>query len=197
MIRKYIIFSLLLGSMFSCRTNSSEMDNKLIHIENIVSAKIPSDASYVEDSSKSIDSYSSVIILKDRDTLQVEFGKVGIIDDLHRERPSIFPLEQKESLEQKAGRSLRSSEVLFSESPERDETENIFDNNYYMYDTLNSGLVGRVVLPKRVKYGMTGIFISRMADSMALSIYGMNLDSSSQRQAVSIFKTIAPLYRKD
>ncbi|WP_447642598.1 MULTISPECIES: hypothetical protein [Chitinophagaceae] len=192
MIRRLIIIlPALVIALFSCHRKHSAID-KLISINKMMYAKIPSDALYIEDTSNSIDSHSAIIVLKDGDTLQIESGHFGIIDDLYQGHPSVFPLSQKDFLSKRAGRPLRSSEVLFSEFPERDEKENTFDDNYYIYDTLHSGIIGKVVIPKRTGRGITGIFVPHASSNMALSIYGVNLDSISQHQALLIFKTISP-----
>ena len=99
----------------------------------------------------------------------------------------MFALSSKEELIKNLGKLP--DDVVFSKYPQKDEKQAIFLKEYFMYDTVNS-IVVKIVQPKRIGYGMTGIYIPELADSNTLSIYARNLDSSSHAEAINIFRTI-------
>jgi hypothetical protein len=88
------------------------------------------------------------------------------------------------------GRIPPSEEVLFSKYPEKDTKQAIFQKNFFMYDTINKIIV-KIVQPKRIGNGITGIYIPELSDSNSLSIYASNLDSSSHIMALRMFHTLS------
>ncbi len=65
----------------------------------------------------------------------------------------------------------------------------IYAKNFYMYDTLNDITV-KIIQPKRIGYGITGMYIPSLKDSSSFSIHAMNLDNNSHRIALFFFKTL-------
>jgi hypothetical protein len=80
-------------------------------------------------------------------------------------------------------------EVVFTNTPDEDNLQNIFQDNFYMYDSVN-GLLAKIVLPKKVKRGVTGLYIPDLKDGNSFSIYARSLDSVSQGKALQMFQTI-------
>jgi hypothetical protein len=81
------------------------------------------------------------------------------------------------------------NEALFSRNPEEDTKEAIFQKNYYLYDTIN-GIVVKIVQPKKIGDGVTGIYIPALKDSNSVNIYANNLDSAHHIEALKMFHTI-------
>lgn len=138
---------------------------------------------------KGIDSYVAYLINGKNDTFHVEYGNKGIINSLYNPGPTVFPLSQKQGTVERAGKEPSADEVLFSEYPEEDREQNIFDKNYFLYDTVNK-IVAKLVQTKRVGDGITGLYIPKLKDGKSFSIYAQNLDSATQREALRMFKTI-------
>jgi hypothetical protein len=129
------------------------------------------------------------LITENKDTLHVELGNKGIVNDLYDIPPSVFSLSQKQGVIEKAGKMPSADEVLFSEYPEEDKAQNIFDENYFLYDTINT-IVVKLVQPKRIGNGITGVYIPKLRNGKSFSIYGSNLDSAAHKEALLMFKTI-------
>jgi hypothetical protein len=138
---------------------------------------------------KGIDSYVAYIVDAKTDTIHVEYGNKGIIYGLPSESPPVFPLSQKEHIIKTLGKEPSPDDVLFSEYADEDREEKIFDKNYYMYDTINT-IVVKLVQPKKIGNGITGLFIPRLKDGKSLSIYARNLDSSANRNLLKMFRSI-------
>ena len=141
---------------------------------------------------KGIDSYVAWIINDKNDTFHLEYGYGKIIDRLVANPAPVLPMAQKESLTRSFGHPLTSEDAFFSNSPQEDREQAIFLDNYYMYDTINN-IVVKLVQPKRIGHGITGIYIPETEDIGALSIYAKNLDSSANLEALNLFRTVRKL----
>jgi hypothetical protein len=181
-------FALLLISLFfsRCTGDGSKRAASASIVGNLV-LEIPDGMKWVE--GMGIDSYVSYIVDANTDTIHIEYGNKGIIYDLRSESPPVFPLTQREQVVKTLGKEPSPDDVLFSEYADEDREEKIFDKNYYMYDTINS-IVVKLVRPKRIGNGITGLFIPKLKDGKSLSIYARNLDSSSNQRLLKIFRSI-------
>jgi len=138
---------------------------------------------------RGVDSYVAYLVDEKHDTFNIERGYPKIINNLFEIPNPVFPMEAKERFKKNIGRVPSSEEAFFSKDSERDSQEGIFERNYYMYDTIN-GIVVKIVQPKRLGNGMTGLFIPELSDSTAMSIYAKNLDSNTHILAMRMFRTI-------
>lgn len=136
-----------------------------------------------------IDSDVFYLLNKLGDTIHVEYGPIGIVNDLYEVPPPVFPLSKKIEITKRNGEEPSSEDVLFSEFPEEDEKQQIFVKNYYLYDTINN-IVVKMVLPKKEGRGITGMFIRKLRDGNSFSIYADNLDSVSQTYFLKLLKTV-------
>jgi hypothetical protein len=171
---------------FSCKDNEKPIARD-VTIGNILVIQVPDKTKFVE--GKGIDSYVAYLISGKNDTFHIEYGNKGIISSFYDVSPSVFPLSQKERIVKTSGKEPSADEVLFSEYPEEDREQKIFDKNYFMYDTINK-IVVKLVQPKRVGDGITGLYIPKLKNGKSFSIYAQNLDSTSQRIALQMFATI-------
>ena len=135
------------------------------------------------------DSYAAFIINGHGDTFHVEYGRPGIIDDLFQPLPEVYPMSEKEAFMKNFSRIPSPDEALFSNSPKEDMQQNIFDSNYYRYDTINN-IVVKIVQPKQSGKGMTGLFVPLLKDSMSFSLYATGLDEKENLEALELFRTL-------
>jgi hypothetical protein len=180
---KTFLILIFCSGFFSCKENEKKQD---ITISNTLVISVPDEAKFVQ--GKGIDSYVAYVI-NNNDTLHIEHGRKGIINSFYSISPPVFPMEQKQGVIERAGNEPSVDEVIFSEYPEEDKEQKIFDKNYFMYDTI-SGIVVKVVQPKRIGEGITGLYIPKLKDGNSFSIFGVNLDSTAHQNALQIFKTI-------
>lgn len=136
-----------------------------------------------------IDSRVLYVVTPKNDTFNIEYGKQGVIYTLYEKQAHVFPLEEKDKLEKQAGKIFNESEALFSEYPDIDASQNIFDKNYYRYDTINE-IVGKIVQPKKIGVGMTGLYFPKLKSGYSFSIYANNLDSAANINAMKMFQSI-------
>lgn len=136
-----------------------------------------------------IDSHVLYLINEKSDTFHIEYGKLGIIYTLFDLPPKALPLKDKEAVEKLLGRIAPAAEVRFSSFPDDDNLQNVFQDEFFMYDTINT-IVVKLVQPKVIGRGKTGMYIPILPDSNAISIYAINLDSSSHQKAIQMFKSI-------
>ncbi|ASZ09875.1 hypothetical protein CK934_02210 [Chitinophaga sp. MD30] len=128
-------------------------------------------------------------INRHNDTFYVEYGAPNIIDNLFNPPPVVYDMKNIELPKRILGRIPAPDEALFSKTPKEDMEQNVFDQNYYRYDTIN-GIVAKIIQPKVIGKGMTGIYIYELKDKHALSIYAMDLDYKSNDEALGVFRTI-------
>ena len=183
---KFLFFSLIIAS---CNKNKSSKEKGSKEIEiGILKIGIPTSDKFVKGGG--IDSYVAYIVNVKRDTFHIEYGGDNIIYDLFDVPPKGFPLEDKEKFQKQFGKLPSPDEAVFTSSPEVDNLQNIFQKNFYLYDTINN-LTVKIVQPKRIGEGMTGLYIPRLRDGNSFSIYAKNLDSTSHRNALTMFETIS------
>lgn len=181
---KWAIFILL------CYICSSCNDNKGKSVYRIASLSITAPKNFRMDTGKDIDSYVAYLInTETKDTFHIEYGDQKTIFKLYERLPVVLASEEKQKLITQMGRIPTSDEVLFSEYPQEDTEQRIFDKNYYMYDTIN-GIIAKIVQPKRSGNGITGMYVPKLKDGNSFSIYAVNLDSSSHIEAIKMFKGI-------
>ena len=184
---KQNIFIILLIICFFVECNISTPPKISEHnIGNLV-ISIPNNFKFIKD--KGIDSYVAYLITASQDTFHIEYVDKGIIYNLYEPSPHVLPLKDRENIIKLAGKEPTADEVLFSEYPQEDEGQRIFDKNYFMYDTIN-GIITKIVQPKKIGDGITGLYIPKLKDGTSFSIYAMNLDSIAHRDALKMFKMI-------
>lgn len=172
---------------FSCSSDGGTGVTQNINVEDVLTFRTSDRVKYVKGSG--IDSYVAYLITENQDTLHIELGERGVINDLYDIAPSVFPLSQKQGVIERTGKTPSADEVLFSEYPEEDKAQNIFDENYFLYDTINT-IVVKLVQPKRIGKGITGLYIPKLRNGKSFSIYGSNLDSAANKEALLMFKTL-------
>jgi len=183
---KLFSFTFLLAS---CSDSKSLKKSNIKEIE-IGALKIIIPASDTFSKGRGIDSYVAYIISEKRDTFHIEYGRDNIIYDLFDVPPKGLPLKDKETFQKQFGKLPSPDEAVFTNYPEEDNLQNIFQKNFYLYDTINR-LVVKIVQPKRIGEGITGLYIPQLPDGNSFSIYAKNLDSTSHRNALAMFKTIS------
>ncbi len=164
-------------------------DSKTSPVEiGIVTIEVPRSFKVLK--SSSIDSYSLDIISHDnKDTLFVEYGQLGIIDDLFTPMPVIVATSEKDLLLKNFNKAPTSEEIIFSDFPKEDREQNIFDLHYYMYDTIHT-IIAKIIQPKAIGKGKTGLFIPKLRNGNAISMYANNLDSTQHKQMLEIFYSL-------
>jgi hypothetical protein len=148
---------------------------------------IPASTNFIK--GQGVDSYVAYLVNEKKDTFHIEYGKPNIIYNLFDFPPKALPEKDKEGLQKNLGKLPSPDEAVFSKSPEQDNLQNIFQDNFYLYDTINNIIV-KIVQPKKIGQGKTGLYIPELKDGNCFSIYASNLDSNSHRKALQIFKTI-------
>lgn len=184
------IVSILIFCIFilSCKEKQETRLTKSISIGNLLEIDVPERMKFKEE--KGIDSYVAYLIGEKNDTFHIEYGKKGIIFDLHSVSPPIFPLNQRETVIKASGREPSPDEVIFSKYPDEDREQKIFDRDYFLYDTINQ-IVVKIVQPKKLGNGITGLYIPELRNGNSFSIYAKNLDSISHRNALMMFRTLS------
>jgi hypothetical protein len=138
---------------------------------------------------RGMDSYVAYIINSKKDTFNIEYGRPGIIYSLHIASPPVFASSSKARVIRETGKMPAPDDVVFSDYPDVDYDQRIFEKTYWMYDTIH-GIISKIVQPKKIGFGMTGLYIPRLKDGMSFSIYANNLDSNMHRKAIEMFKTV-------
>lgn len=185
-MRKLFVSFMSLALFISCQNKNNEMEQ--INIYNIggVNVTVKGKSEFKE--LKGIDTYVAQINTG-KDTFNIEYGK-GVYD-LHEGGPTIFPADQKANIEKLSGNKIQETGgVFFSETPEKDREERIFSKQFYLYDTINSIIV-KIVQPKKIGYGITGLYVPKLRDGNSFSIYAKGLDSMSHKKALLMFKTVS------
>ena len=100
----------------------------------------------------------------------MEYGRPGIIYSLYDGSVPVFRTSSKEWVVKQSGKLLSPDDVVFSDDPKQDNETRIFDKNFWLYDTIN-GIVSKIVQPKKIGDGMTGLYIPMLKDSMSFSIF--------------------------
>ncbi|RZK05389.1 MAG: hypothetical protein EOO46_15940 [Flavobacterium sp.] len=156
-------------------------------IQNLLQLTLPSTYQFAK--GQGVDSDIYYIISDRKDSILVAYGQKGIINDLYDEPVAVWPDSLRKGLVERLGKEPGPDEVLFSEFPEDDNKQRIFEKNYFMYDTVNT-IVVKIVQPKRVGEGITGLNIPKLKDGMSFTIRGDNLDSTTHKTLVTIFRTL-------
>jgi hypothetical protein len=174
---------LLLLLLTQCKQENREKEFRIGKI----TLTLPADIRI--DTVPGIDSKVFFFINNSGDTFNIEYGQSGIIYDLFEPMPVVFAMKEKALLKQNFNVSPTDDQALFSNSPQQDMQQNIFDKNYYRYDTINNIIV-KIVQPKQAGNGMTGMYIPLLKDSSSFSIYALNLKTKENEAAIRFFKTL-------
>lgn len=166
----------------SCGNKSNSVE---ISIDSVALATVPPIISLSE--KKGVDSYIFELTNKKKIFLKGEYGKY--------QNASLSPLilvideKYKDSMLQRIGLSFDSSIVFFSKHVEQDKRENVFSKNFYRYIWVN-GVRGKLIQPKIVGNGITGIVFDENKEGNKLTIFGENLSKEDQETAIQIFLSI-------
>ena len=163
---------------------TSANPNQLITVGS-ATLQVPASFKYVK--GRGIDSYVAFLITEKNDTFQVEFGGPHSVYRLFEKPPVAFPVSVKAQVP--VDTSLSDPGVVFTNSYQEDNEEGILMPNYYLYDTINKITV-KIVQPKKMGHGLTGLFVPDLPHGNALSIYAMNLDSAEHKRALMIFHSL-------
>jgi hypothetical protein len=180
-----LIFIIVVGTGCHAREQEVKNDNDVkigpLHM------MIPATMHFIK--GQGVDSYVAYLVGEKNDTFWIEYGQPNVIYNLFDLPPKAFPEKDKDGLQKNLGRVPSPDEAVFSNSPEQDNLQNIFQDNFYQYDTINNIIV-KIVQPKRIGHGKTGLFIPQLRDGNSFSIYASNLDSTSHRNALKMFRTV-------
>jgi hypothetical protein len=185
---KKIILELIIALLFAGCGNYETFETQRAKEIEVGILKMDIPESYRFEAVQGIDSYVARIIGIKKDTLQIEYGDHGIIYNLYEVPAYAIPMEKKDEIVRKRGLPPL-NEAVFSKYAEDDNRKNIFDKNYYRYDTV-SNIVVQFVVPKKIGEGMSGMFIPELKNGKSFSIYGTNLDSAGHTVALNIFKSV-------
>ena len=184
------VLSILLISLFAltnCKEVQSKPESQPVTIQNLLQLTLPSIYKFAK--GQGVDSDIYYIISDKRDTILVAYGQKGIINDLYDEPVPVWADTLKKGLVERWGKEPKPDEVLFSKFPEDDNKQRIFEKNYFMYDTVNN-IVVKIVKPKRVGDGITGLNIPKLKNGKSFTIRGDNLDSTTHKALLEIFRTL-------
>ena len=185
---RYFLLSIAVTSILiiiSC-TNHNKLNYKRIDID-VLTMQVPS--SYQFKPQMGVDTYVGYLYDDKYDTFFIEFGNQHFVDHLFVDGPTIFSEGAKGRFTKNLGKVPGPDEALFSKFPEEDTKEAIFQKNYYLYDTINR-IVVKIVQPKKIGEGITGIYIPQLRDSNSVNVYANNLDSAHHVEALKMFRTI-------
>lgn len=101
---------------------------------------------------------------------------------------TVFDVKVKDSITQRLGSHYDSTIVFFSDNVVRDVKENIFSKEYYLYEII-SNAKGRLIQPKVIGKGFSGLVLPFKSSNEKLTIYGENLDSTQHQIAMAIFRS--------
>jgi hypothetical protein len=187
LIRRVIFmgFSLLIA----CNSNRNSDTNAAKRVISIGTLTIEIPSAYKFSRGGGIDSYVAYMIDDKNDSFSIEYGRAKIIYRLFDYPPTVLPKSIKTQFEKGLLRIPTTDEVVYSNTAKEDEAECIFMKNYYRYDTIGQ-LVVKIVQPKRIGDGITGMFVPELPDSNCLSVYARNLDSSAHMAALKVFYSL-------
>ncbi|MDP4264017.1 MAG: hypothetical protein Q8941_15925 [Bacteroidota bacterium] len=184
---RVIKFTVIIFLFTRCNQTKQESEKEKEIQIGLLKISIPASTNFIK--GRGVDSYVAYLINENRDTFHIEYGRPNIIYNLFDYPPKALPEKDKEGLQKNLGKLPSPDEAVFTKSPEQDNLQNIFQDNFYLYDTINSIIV-KIVQPKRIGHGKTGLYIPELKDGNSFSIYASNLDSSLHRKALQMFKTI-------
>ncbi|MBP4139145.1 hypothetical protein [Flavobacterium geliluteum] len=170
---KYMIISLL---FYSC----NQKDNFQEFSFDGFSMSLPS--SWKKIKVKGIDSKVNLIVTKNNDSIYFDLGQYS---QEFNETNKVF---SKEQIQKYDSLKMNINGLHFSDTPEIDQAQGTFLQEYYYYDTINKK-VGKIKIPKKYQQGETGIYFSKI-NKNALSIVGKNLNKEEQEILIESFKTI-------
>jgi len=86
--------------------------------------------------------------------------------------------------------SSRGAKIYYSKYLDKDYKNGIFNDNYYYYDTINKN-IAQVMLPKKPKRGLIGIYFDSVdVHKNKFAIISNDLSEKNKRIFLEIFKTI-------
>ena len=179
------IYFLILLAGESCDSQKKESPAEKSITVGSLTMTVPFSLEYTKASG--LDSYVAYLIANKKDTFHIEYGGQKIIYDLFPHPPMAVSENDGESMRKNLGKLPE--DVVVSKYYKNDNLQNIFDKNFYTYDTINS-IVVKVVQPKRTGTGMTGCYIPELKDGNSFCIYAENLDSATQSMGFRIFRSI-------
>ncbi len=167
----------------SCNTKESISDEEMKKMDlKTFSMMVPK--SWENKIFKGIDYSTEYILIENKDTIHIDYGKFkeGFDDVIN-----VFSFEQRKKYD---SLGLDTTNLVFSKTPDIDAAQGTFLDEYYFYDTVDN-LSVKIRIPKRTGMGYTGvIFDSINTNGERLKIYARNLDEITQSKLIKAFKTI-------
>lgn len=177
-------FCLLVIIVVSCVNESHE---NIIRLKNGYMVTLPSSIHIDTNEKKGIDSY--LFDLKGAGDFHLS-GEVGIyLNHVFNEEKVVFDSRLRDSIQTRMGVYFDSTIIYFSDFPEVDSKQNIFSKNFFKYDTVNN-IRMKVVQPKVIGDGITGMIVWDKEKGLYLSLYGENLSERNHTLALNIFASL-------
>lgn len=186
-MRRMLIGFVFVIGIIACKTQKTKVELENIQLPGGVEIQMPKGSKVVD--TKGIDSYTGYLITPAYDTFEIEFGESRIIYDLYNPGPLVISITEKDSIIKNTGNIPSGDEVIFSQNVEQDRGQNIFDRQFYLYDSSNS-LIKKIVQPKNVGQGVTGVNVQGLTNGKSMTIFAKNLDSAKHRMAIQAFKSM-------
>lgn len=174
-----IFYLVLLFFLCSCENKTNDDSFKRINIRN-VSFEIPS--KFILKKTNSVDTSVYDIFFKEKKIGSIYFG---IYYQPFIENYSIT--EEKEIYDKV---SSKGAKIYYSKYLEQDYKNGIFNDNYYYYDTINKK-TAQIMLPKKPKKGLIGIYFDSIdVHKNKFAIVSNDLSEENKNTLLEIFKTI-------
>ena len=173
--------------LLACRDKILTPKSQEVTIQNLLQLTLPATYQFIK--GNGVDSDVHYIVTDTNDTISIEYGYKWIINNLYTAPVPVFHSNKKEWARKSLGKEPAPDEVVFTEFPEDDYDQRIFEKNYFMYDTVNN-IVVKIVQPKRIGDGITGLNIPKLKNGMSFTMRGDNLDSSTHKALLGIFNTL-------
>lgn len=175
-LKRYVIFIVLL-ILCSCK---QKKDFKQIDFHEYT-IDIPNDWQVVN--AIGIDSQTDILITSRGDSIYFDFGKYS---KNFNETNKVFNLEQILKYDS-LGMDIK--ELFYSDTPEVDQMQGTFLQEYYYYDTIN-GEKAKIKVPKQFKdKGEIGICFHNIGEN-SLTVLAENLTVEEQMLLLKVFKSI-------
>lgn len=173
-----IIFSLLLVTLIS---GCSDEESKKIDMD-IYTIKVPNIWKKIK--IQGIDSNVSAILTSSGDTIISDYGKHS---EKFEETNKVF---SKEQIQKYKAMKMDTENLFWSNTPEIDQAQGTFLNEYYMYEKIDNYKV-KFRISKKDNKGITGIFVDSLFNTgNRLTIYSKNLNKSDKDLLINSFYTI-------
>ena len=178
---KFITGLFILTILVSCNKQESKIKKRKIEFNNF-SIEIPS--KWEKINFKGIDSQVYGIIIKNKDTIMIDYGLYSYDFD------NVINVSSESTRNKLDSLGFPIKEMNFSKTPNVDKNQGVFHNEYYYYYKIGDNL-GKIRVPKKAGKGILGISFRNVKNSENhLTISGRNLNLDHQNQLLKSFQTI-------